>query len=86
MAATLTISWGAPNNDNSSQQVTGYTLSYKKASESVYTKITGILSGTTSYVLGGLNGGTNYDICVQSNCTPSCISEKVCTTKTTNAD
>ena len=83
MAQTLTISWDIPSTDNSPQQVTGYTLSYKKASENVYTKITGVSS---PYVLGGLDGGTNYDICVQSNCTPSCISEKVCTTKTTNAD
>jgi hypothetical protein len=83
MAQTLTITWETPSTDNSPQQVTGYTLSYKKASENVYTKITGV---TSPYVLGGLNGGTNYDICIQSNCTPSCISEKVCTTKTTNAD
>ena len=86
MAQTLTISWDAPIQNDGSQQMTGYTLSYKKVSESVYTKITGITSGTTSYILTGLTSGTNYDICIQSNCSPSCISETTCITRSTNND
>jgi len=83
MAQTLTITWDTPSTDNSPQQVTGYTLSYKKVGDSTYTRVTGV---TSPHTLSGLNGATQYEICVQSNCTPSCISEVVCTTATTNAD
>lgn len=82
MAQTLTISWGAPIQNDGSQQVTSYTLSYKKSTDSTYTKITGV---TSPYVLSGLLGATNYDVCVQSNCS-SCISEVLCTTAITNSD
>lgn len=83
MVQTLTISWDTPIQNDGSQQMTGYTLSYKKVSESTYTKITGV---TSPYVLSGLTSGTNYDICIQSNCSPSCISEMLCTTALTNPD
>ena len=84
MAQTLTITWDAPTTGG--QLVNGYTLSYRKVGNSTYTKITGILSGATSYTLSGLESATQYDICIQSNCTPSCISEVLCTTATTNSD
>ena len=83
MAQTLTITWNPPIQNDGSQQVNGYTLSYRKVGNSTYTKITGV---TSPYVLSGLTSETNYDICVQSNCTPSCISEVLCTTATTNPD
>ena len=81
MAQTLTITWASPTGG---QSVTGYTISYKKVSENTYTKITGVTG--TSYVLSGLTAGTQYNVCVQSNCTPNCISQTTCTTSTTNYD
>ena len=83
MAQTLNITWTAPTGG---QLVNGYTISYKKTTENTYTKITGILSGATSYTLSGLESATQYDICIQSNCTPSCISEITCVSGITNYD
>lgn len=83
MAQTLNITWTPPTGG---QLVNGYTISYKKITENTYTKITGILSGTTSYTLSGLESATQYDICIQSNCTLSCISEITCVSGITNYD
>jgi hypothetical protein len=82
MAQTLNISWTAPTGG---QLVTGYTIDYKKHIDTLYTKITGVTG--TNYVLSGLTENTIYDVCVQSNCTPNCISEMtMCVTGVTNYD